>query len=100
MTLSAEFLRVHSPSAEVKGHGKPKLVTGKAEVGIDSVVPVGQYGVRIGFNDGHDTGLYTWEYLKTLGINQDQLWKEYLDQCDAQGDSEQSDFSPVRWRDS
>ena len=66
--LSAEFLRVHSPSAEVKGHaaGEGMLVTGKESVSIESIEPVGRYAVRIVFDDGHNTGLYTWGHLRRL----------------------------------
>ena len=79
--LSCEFLRVHSPSAEVRGHGPGQevLQTGKREVGISAIEPVGGYAVRLVFSDGHDTGLYSWEYLHYLGVNQDRLWAEYLE---------------------
>ncbi len=78
--LTAEYLRVMSPSAEVKGHGgEPrKLVTGKEKVGFLEPEPVGNYAVRIRFDDGHDTGLYSWDYLYTLGTEHDRLWGEYL----------------------
>ena len=69
--LSCEYLRVHSPSAEVKGHGpgQETLQTGKEEVGISAVEPVGHYAVRLIFDDGHDSGLFTWQYLHELGTN-------------------------------
>jgi DUF971 family protein len=76
----AEYLRVESPSAEVQGHGPKEhvLVPGKQDVGITSVDPVGHYAIRILFDDGHDTGIYTWEYLLTLGQEQEQRWQAYL----------------------
>jgi DUF971 family protein len=81
--LPCEFLRVHSPSAEVRGHapGQGTLPVGKAEVGINTVEPVGNYAVKLEFDDGHNTGLYSWDYLYELGRNQDRLWREYLEQA-------------------
>ena len=78
--LSCELLRVYSPSAEVKGHGPGQSVlqTGKENVSIDKVEPVGHYAVKLIFNDGHNTGLYSWAYLYNLGENKDELWKDYL----------------------
>ncbi len=78
--LPFEYLRVHSPSAEVKGHGPGQevLVTGKENVGIRAVEPVGQYAVRLVFDDGHDTGLYSWKYLYELGREQPRKWALYL----------------------
>jgi DUF971 family protein len=78
--LPLEFLRVHSPSAEVKGHGpgQETLVTGKQNVGITRIEPVGQYAVRLVFDDGHDSGLYSWKYLHELGRERDALWARYL----------------------
>lgn len=78
-TLTAEYLRVHSPSAEVKGHGKPVLQTGKQHVGIQLIETVGTYAIRIHFNDGHNTGLYTWNYLFDLCTHQTRIWQDYLD---------------------
>src|SRR5215475_12497326 len=77
--LPFEYLRVHSPSAEVKGHGPGQevLVTGKQDVGISAVDPVGQYAVKLVFDDGHDTGLYTWKYLRELGEKQVENWRRY-----------------------
>ncbi|MEL0613895.1 MULTISPECIES: gamma-butyrobetaine hydroxylase-like domain-containing protein [Marinomonas] len=85
--LSAEYLRVHSPSAEVRGHGlqMPILQYGKKDVTIQNVEGAGNYALKISFNDGHDTGLYTWEYLYNLGKNQDELWKMYLDRLEKEG---------------
>ncbi|HTY93174.1 MAG TPA: DUF971 domain-containing protein [Steroidobacteraceae bacterium] len=77
--LPFEYLRVHSPSAEVKGHGPGQevLVTGKSGVGIRAVEPVGQYAVKLVFDDGHDTGLYTWKYLYELGRDQEANQSRY-----------------------
>ena len=79
--LPFEYLRVHSPSAEVKGHGPGQevLVTGKEQVGIRAVEPVGQYAVKLVFDDGHDTGLYTWKYLHELGREQAAKWARYVE---------------------
>jgi DUF971 family protein len=78
--LPAEFLRVLSPSAEVQGHSPEQRVTvaGKKDVGIVRVEPVGNYAVRIVFTDGHDTGLYVWEYLRELGDQKEERWQGYL----------------------
>ena len=78
--LPFEYLRVHSPSAEVRGHGAGEgvLVLGKQNVGVRAVEPVGQYAVRLVFDDGHDTGLFTWKYLHELGSQREQKWAEYL----------------------
>ncbi len=83
----AEFLRVHSPSAEVTGHGPGQrvLVAGCRHVGIMELEPVGNYAVRIKFDDLHDTGIYSWEYLYELGERQDALWQEFLDALKTQG---------------
>ena len=87
--LPCELLRVYSPSAEVAGHGPGQevLQVGKKDVGITELVPVGSYAVQINFDDGHDTGLYTWEYLYKLGKNQSALWQHYLDRMAAAGAS-------------
>ncbi len=79
--LSAEYLRVHSPSAEVRGHGPGQAVlqVGKQDVGITDVTAVGQYAVRLSFDDGHDTGLYSWDLLYDLGSNRERYWQEYLE---------------------
>jgi DUF971 family protein len=78
--LPFEYLRVHSPSAEVKGHGPGQevLVLGKESVGVRVVEPVGQYAVKLVFDDGHDTGLYTWKYLYELGREKEANWSKYL----------------------
>ena len=77
--LPAEYLRVESPSAEVQGHGPDQkvIVPGKANVGLTDIEPVGNYAVRLTFDDGHDTGLYTWAYLLELGREHDQRWANY-----------------------
>ncbi|MBV8145058.1 MAG: DUF971 domain-containing protein [Gammaproteobacteria bacterium] len=79
--LPFEYLRVNSPSAEVKGHGPGQevLVVGKENVGITAIEPVGQYAVKLVFDDGHDTGLYTWRYLHELGREHRERWAQYLE---------------------
>jgi DUF971 family protein len=86
-TFPAEFLRVESPSAEVKGHAPDQAVTvpGKRNVRIKQLMPVGNYAVRIVFNDGHDTGLYTWPYLVKLGRDHERLWSAYLEALKTKG---------------
>jgi DUF971 family protein len=78
--LPFEYLRVHSPSAEVRGHGpgQETLQLGKHEVGIRAVEPVGNYAIKLVFDDGHDTGLYSWNYLHELGTQREQKWQNYL----------------------
>jgi DUF971 family protein len=85
--LPFEYLRVHSPSAEVKGHGPGQevLVTGKSGVGIRAIEPVGQYAVKLVFDDGHDTGLFTWKYLYELGRDQTANWERYRNRVAASG---------------
>ncbi len=84
---SAEYLRVYSPSAEVRGHGPGQevLQVGKESVGIDEIEPVGNYAVRLRFDDGHSSGLYSFDELHRLGAHRDALWKDYLDQLAAAG---------------
>ncbi|MDE1941592.1 MAG: DUF971 domain-containing protein [Betaproteobacteria bacterium] len=84
-----EYLRVYSPSAEVRGHGpgQETLQTGKRLVGITEIIPVGNYAVQIRFSDGHDTGIFSWDYLKELGENQEEYWASYLNQLEAAGAS-------------
>lgn len=79
-SLPAEYLRVYSPSAEVRGHGlaEPILVPGKKDVLIEHIVPVGRYAVRLVFSDGHDTGLFSWDALWELGTQQESLWNTYV----------------------
>jgi DUF971 family protein len=83
----AEFLRVESPSAEVQGHGpsQKQLVAGRAHVGITAVEAVGNYAIRIIFDDLHDTGIYSWSYLYELGTRQQELWEAYLKALAARG---------------
>lgn len=78
--LPCEYLRVFSPSAEVRGHGPGPgvLVTGKEAVNISAIEPVGNYAVKLVFDDGHSTGLYSWTVLHDLGLNQDSNWQDYL----------------------
>ena len=88
-TLSYEFLRVHSPSAEVRGHGPGQevLQVGKKEVTITEVEPVGMYAIRPVFSDGHSTGIYSWDYLHDLCLRHDELWQRYLDRMKEAGAS-------------
>lgn len=85
--LPCEYLRVNSPSAEVQGHAPSQRVLqhGKRNVNIDEIVPVGHYGVLLKFDDGHETGIYSWTVLHELGVNQDANWQAYLDALDAAG---------------
>ena len=87
--LPYEYLRVYSPSAEVRGHGPGQevLQVGKRDVAIKEVEPVGRYAIRPSFSDGHDTGIYSWDYLYDLGERQDELWQRYLDRMAAAGAS-------------
>ncbi|TBR44693.1 DUF971 domain-containing protein [Marinomonas agarivorans] len=89
---SAEYLRVHSPSAEVRGHGQqlPILQYGKQDVGITTIESAGNYALKICFDDGHDTGLYTWDYLYNIGKNHDELWQLYLQRLDEAGQKRQA----------
>ncbi|WP_339487013.1 DUF971 domain-containing protein [Pseudomonas sp. EL_65y_Pfl2_R95] len=95
-TLPAEFLRVHSPSAEVQGHGNPILQTGKLNVGLSSIEPAGNYALKLCFDDGHDSGLFSWDYLYQLATRQDQLWSDYLAELQAAGKSRDPSESIVR----
>lgn len=94
--LPFEFLRVHSPSAEVRGHGpgQETLQQGKRAVDILTLEPVGHYAVKPGFSDGHDSGLYSWDYLYMLGSNQERLWEEYLARLEHEGGSREADAVP------
>ena len=87
--LPYEFLRVHSPSAEVRGHGPGQevLQVGKRNVEIKEIEPVGNYAVKLAFSDGHDTGLYSWDYLYELGEKQESSWKSYLARLEQAGAS-------------
>jgi DUF971 family protein len=88
-TLPAEFLRVYSPSAEVRGHGQGQevLQTGKRHVKISRIEPIGNYAVRLHFDDDHNTGIYSWEYLRELSLNQSSLWEQYLQRLHAARES-------------
>ena len=87
--LPAELLRVYSPSAEVRGHGHGQgqevLQTGKRDVKLSKIEPVGHYGVKLHFDDGHNTGIYTWDYLRELAVDQQKLWEQYLQRLQAAG---------------
>lgn len=85
--LPLEYLRVYSPSAEVRGHGPGQevLQVGKEHVNVSSIEPVGTYAVRLCFDDGHDSGLYSWEWLHHLAANRERLWQEYLDRLERAG---------------
>lgn len=93
LELPCEYLRVFSPSAEVRGHGlaEPLLVPGKREVNISRIEPVGHYAVRLVFDDGHDTGLYTWEFLREMGAHHESNWARYLERMTAHGMSRDRD---------
>ncbi len=95
--LPFEFLRVYSPSAEVRGHGPGQevLQVGKREVLITAAEPVGHYGINLFFSDGHDTGIYSWEYLYDLGVNQAAMWDEYLKRMEAAGASREPGISKM-----
>ncbi|MCC6473791.1 MAG: DUF971 domain-containing protein [Burkholderiales bacterium] len=94
--LSYELLRVYSPSAEVRGHGPGQevLQTGKREVRIASVEPVGSYAIQPVFSDGHNAGIYSWDYLYWLGTNRDELWREYLGRLEKAGSSREPGPEP------
>ena len=85
--LPCEYLRVHSPSAEVQGHGPSQrvLVPGKRDVNIVAIEPIGHYGVLLSFDDGHDTGIFSWDVLHGLGVKHDANWQAYLDALEAAG---------------
>jgi len=91
--LTCEYLRVYSPSAEVQGHGpgQEKLQIGKERVGIDQIIPSGNYAIKIVFDDGHDSGIFTWTYLHELGSNYEQYWQDYLARLDAAGHQRKQD---------
>jgi DUF971 family protein len=91
-TLSAEYLRVYSPSAEVRGHGPGQevLQTHKENVGIDQIEPVGHYAIKIYFDDGHDSGLFSWDYLYSLAHDYDTHWQDYLTRLEQAGHQRQS----------
>ena len=94
--LPAELLRVHSPSAEVQGHGKPILQFGKLNVRLIKLEPAGHYALKLTFDDGHDSGLFTWDYLYELGRRYDALWADYLAELKAAGKTRDPDESIVK----
>lgn len=96
--LPAEFLRVHSPSAEVRGHGpgQQQLQSGKLHVALTGVEPQGNYALRLVFDDGHNSGIYTWDYLCDLGRNRAAYWQTYLDALTAAGKTRDPDTAVVR----
>ncbi len=105
--LPCEFLRVFSPSAEVRGHGPGQevLQVGKRDVVVTAIEPVGSYALKLVFSDGHDTGLYSWDYLYELGRDQDRLWSRYLERLQAAGASRDPEApaapapaSATRWK--
>jgi DUF971 family protein len=98
--LSWEYLRVYSPSAEVRGHGpgQETLQTGKKNIGVDSVRPVGHYAIQIVFDDGHDSGIYSWDYLYALCRNREAWWQAYLDRLAAAGASRDPDVQVVHFQ--
>lgn len=91
-TLPYELLRVYSPSAEVRGHGpgQETLQLGKRTIQLNEIEPVGNYGLRPVFSDGHDSGIYTWDYLHWLGANQEALWEDYLQRLEKAGYTRES----------
>jgi DUF971 family protein len=97
--LTAEFLRVHSPSAEVMGHGPNQAVLqfGKKDVAITKIERAGNYAIKLFFNDGHDSGIYTWSYLYELGTTQEKLWQEYLNALTHAGKTREKDTSIVKF---
>ncbi|MFK7731074.1 MAG: gamma-butyrobetaine hydroxylase-like domain-containing protein [Pseudomonadales bacterium] len=95
--LSCEYLRVYSPSAEVRGHGKGQevLQTGKKYVNIEGIEATGNYAIQISFNDGHDTGIYSWDYLYDLCANQQAKWQDYLARLKAEEGSREPNSDPI-----
>lgn len=97
-TLSGEYLRVHSPSAEVKGHGPGQEVLqwGKKDVKVTRIERAGNYAVQLSFDDGHDTGIYSWSYLHELCVNREEYWQRYLDRLHQEGKSRDPEVQVVR----
>jgi len=98
--LPCEFLRVYSPSAEVRGHGPGQevLQIGKKNVEITHIEPVGSYAIQLVFSDGHDTGLYSWDILYDLGVHQDEMWQQYLRRMEDAGASREPGPVPFEQR--
>jgi DUF971 family protein len=88
-SMPVEYLRVYSPSAEVRGHGPGQevLQVGKRDVSVKAIEPIGMYAIKLVFSDGHDTGIYSWEYLRDLGVKRDMNWKTYLARLEQAGKS-------------
>jgi DUF971 family protein len=91
--LPVEYLRVYSPSAEVQGHGPGQevLQIGKEDVNIDNIEPMGHYAVKLAFDDNHDTGIYSWDYLYDLGVTYEERWQQYLERLEAGGHKRKPD---------
>jgi DUF971 family protein len=91
--LPVEYLRVYSPSAEVQGHGPGQevLQIGKEDVNIDAVEPIGHYAIKLAFDDNHDTGIYSWDYLYELGVTYDERWQHYLERLAEAGHKRKPD---------
>ncbi len=91
--LPLEYLRVYSPSAEVQGHapGQEVLQVGKEDVNVDSIEPIGHYAIKLVFDDNHDSGIYSWEYLYELGVTYDERWRAYLERLEAGGHKRRPD---------
>lgn len=98
--LDWEYLRVYSPSAEVRGHGRGQetLQTGKKNVVLESVIPVGHYALQLVFDDGHDSGIYAWRYLRELCLNHEHWWQDYLDRLQAAGASRDPDTQVIQFQ--
>jgi DUF971 family protein len=98
--LPCELLRVYSPSAEVRGHGpgERKLQTGKKQVAITAIERIGNYAIRLTFDDGHDTGIYAWDYLRDLGENQAKYWQQYLTELKEANASRLPSIPVGQWR--
>ena len=99
-SLPCEFLRVYSPSAEVRGHGPGQevLQTGKRTIEITAIEPVGTYAIQPQFSDGHDTGLYSWEVLYDYGLRQEEMWQHYLKRLEEAGASREPGPAPFEQR--
>ena len=98
--LRCEYLRVYSPSAEVKGHGPGQevLQTGKRNVTIDKIEPMGNYALKLTFSDGHDTGIYSWDFLRQLAANYDANWQDYLKRLHDAGATRDPDVAVIQFK--
>ena len=98
--LPCEFLRVYSPSAEVRGHGPGQevLQAGKKDVGITHIEPAGSYAIQLSFSDGHDTGIYSWDLLYEYGLRQEEMWQRYLKRLEQAGASREAGPAPFEQR--